>query len=196
MILGICGSPRKQSTDYVLREALNYLEEQGEETEFFTVRGKNIGFCRHCDYCVKHGECVLKDDVFELYDLIKKADGFILASPMYNGGISAQLKAILDRTRGLLTTEPKLLNNKVGTCIMIGGDKYGGQELAMQQVITFYMLNGMIPVSGGGYCCNLGVGFHSRDTLEGLKEDEDGFKALNTTLKKFKKFIDFAKDKE
>ena len=40
VILGICGSPRKQATEYVLTEALNTLEEKGYETELFTVREK------------------------------------------------------------------------------------------------------------------------------------------------------------
>jgi len=53
MILGISGSPRKQATEYVLRESLNMLEEKGFETEFFGLRGKNISPCRHCDYCIK-----------------------------------------------------------------------------------------------------------------------------------------------
>ena len=63
MILGISGSPRKQATEYVLKEALNMLDEKGFETEFFTVRGKNINGCRHCDYCMKNKECIVKDDM-------------------------------------------------------------------------------------------------------------------------------------
>jgi Multimeric flavodoxin WrbA len=62
MILGICGSPRKKATEYVLSKALEMLSEMGFETELFSVRGKNIGFCQHCDYCLKHKECKLKDE--------------------------------------------------------------------------------------------------------------------------------------
>ncbi|MDH4292314.1 MAG: flavodoxin family protein, partial [Dehalococcoidia bacterium] len=90
MIVGICGSPRKQATEYVLREALNMLEKMGFETKFFTVRGKNISFCRHCDYCLKNKECAVKDDMYELYPLLKDAKGIIIATPVYNGGVSAQ----------------------------------------------------------------------------------------------------------
>jgi len=54
MILGICGSPRKQATEYVLVEALSILEKMGFEIKLFTVRGKNIGFCQHCDYCLRN----------------------------------------------------------------------------------------------------------------------------------------------
>lgn len=190
MILGISGSPRLQSSDFILNESLDFFKKQGYETEFFSVRGKKIGFCFHCDYCIKNGECIQKDDASELYDSVKKADAFIIVSPVYNGGISAQLKALLDRTRGLLVRNPNMLNGKIGTAIAVGGDKYGGQELAIQQIITFYILNGIIPVSGGAMCCNLGVGFHSKDTLEGVKEDSEGFKALDKNLKKFQLYLD------
>jgi len=42
MILGICGSPRKKATEYVLTESLKILEEGGFKTEFFTIQGKDI----------------------------------------------------------------------------------------------------------------------------------------------------------
>jgi len=60
MIVGICGSPRNQATEYVLREAMNELEKPGLETKFFTVRGKRIEFCRHCDYCLENNSVQLK----------------------------------------------------------------------------------------------------------------------------------------
>jgi len=41
--------------------------------------------------------------------------------------------------------------------IAVGGDRIGGQELAIQQIITFYILNGIIPVSGGSFGANLGL---------------------------------------
>ena len=69
MIVGICGSPREQATEYVLKEALRMLEEKGFETRFWTVQGKWIDFCAHCDYCLKNKECIVQDDMQELYVL-------------------------------------------------------------------------------------------------------------------------------
>ena len=43
------------------------IGEKGFETEFFTVRGKQIGFCKHCDYCMKNKECIIRDDMYESY---------------------------------------------------------------------------------------------------------------------------------
>ena len=185
MILGICGSPRKMATDYVLGEALKMLEERGVQTAHFSVRGKNISPCRHCDYCLKNKECVVKDDMYQLYPLFREAEGFVIATPVYNGGLSAQTKAVIDRTRATLAADPKALRGKPGMAIAVGGDRMGGQELAIQQIHTFYILNGMMPISGGFFGANLGATFWSKDTLEGVKEDAEGFRSLRKTVKKF-----------
>ncbi len=185
MILGVCGSPRKQATEYVLTEALDVLKDAGFATEFFSVRGKNIGFCQHCDYCLKNRKCKLNDDMQVLYPLLKKAEGFVFATPVYNGGLSAQTKAIMDRCRALFAADKAVFRNKVGVAIAVGGDRIGGQELAIQQILTFYILNGVIPVGGGAFGANLGATFWSKDTLKDVKFDEEGFKSLQKTLKRF-----------
>jgi multimeric flavodoxin WrbA len=188
-ILGISGSPRKQATEYILRESLKMLEEQGFETEFFGLRGKTITPCKHCDYCIKNKECIVKDDMQEIYPLITGAEGIIMATPVYNGGLSAQLKAVMDRCRALGAIDFDFMRYKVGMAIAVGGDRIGGQEFAIQQIQTFYILTGAIPVSGGAYGANMGASFWSQDTLKGVKEDEQGFRSLRKTVKRFAKFI-------
>lgn len=185
MIVGICGSPRKGATEHVLREALTMLETMGVNTVLFTVRGKNLGFCTHCDHCLEHKECIIKDDMNTVYGLLREAEGIIIATPVYNGGVSAQTKAVMDRCRALLVADPDILKHKIGVAIAVGGDRMGGQELAIQQIHTFYILNGVIPVSGGPFGANLGATFWSKDTLEGVKEDKEGFRSLKKTVKRF-----------
>jgi len=185
MILGISGSPRKMATEHILSEALRMLNEMGIQTEQFSMRGKSISPCRHCDYCLKNKECIVKDDMQQLYPLIREAEGFVIATPVYNGSMSAQTKIVIDRTRASLAADPKALRYKPGMAIAVGGDRMGGQELALQQIHTFYILNGMIPVSGGFFGANLGATFYSRDTLEGAQKDEEGFRSLRKTVRKF-----------
>jgi multimeric flavodoxin WrbA len=185
MILGISGSPRNMATEHILGEALKMLEEKGLETVQFSVRGKQISPCRHCDYCLKNKECIVKDDMYQLYPLILEAHGFVIATPVYNGSMSAQTKIVIDRTRATLAADPKALRLKPGMAIAVGGDRMGGQELAVQQIHTFYILNGMIPVSGGFFGANLGATFWSRDTLEGAMLDEEGKRTLRKTTKRF-----------
>jgi len=185
LIVGVCGSPRNQATEYVLKEALKMIEASGFETRFFSVRGKNIGFCTHCDYCLKNKGCVFKDDMNEVYDLFERADGIVFATPVYNGGLSAQTKTVLDRCRALVAADRNFFKHKVGIAVAVGGDRCGGQEAALQQILTFYILNGMTPVSGGFFGANLGATFWSKDTLKGVQEDEEGFRSLKKTVKKF-----------
>jgi multimeric flavodoxin WrbA len=196
MIVGICGSPRQQATEHVLNQALQMLKEKGFETRFFTVRGKWIEFCIHCDYCLTAKECTFQDDMQELQALLKNAEGIIFATPVYNGGVSSQTKALMDRCRALVASDRNFFKNKIGMGIALGGDRNGGQEMALQQIITFYVLNGMIPVSGGFFGANLGATFWTKDTLEGVKEDEEGFRSLNKTMKKFIERLEQRKDQK
>jgi len=189
IVVGICGSPREQATDYVLKEALRMLQQQGFETRFFTVRGKRIGFCLQCDYCLEHKECISKDDMQELYAMLKDAQGIVIATPVYNGGVSAQTKAVMDRFRALSAAEKNFFKGKIGMGIALGGDRVGGQEAALTQIHTFYILNGMVPVSGGFFGANLGATFWTKDTLDGVKQDEEGFRSLKKTVKRFAEFL-------
>lgn len=189
MILGICGSPRKQATEYVLTEALSALEKMGFKTNLFTVRGKNISFCQHCDYCLKNKKCKINDDMQTLYPLLKQAEAIVFATPVYNSAITAQTKTIMDRCRALFAENKNALRNKIGIAITIGGDRMGGQELAAQQIHTFYIINRAIPVGGGAFGANLGATFWSKDTLKDVKQDQEGFKTLNKTLKRLAEIL-------
>lgn len=189
MIVGICGSPREQATEYVLKDALKQLEGKGFETQFFTVRDKDINYCIHCDYCLKHKVCVYKDDMQQLITLLKGAEGIIFATPVYNGGVSSQTKAVMDRFRSAVAADRNFFKHKVGMGIAAGGDRMGGQELALQQILTFYIINSIIPVSGGFFGANIGATFWTKDTLEGVKQDEEGFRSLKKTVKKFAELL-------
>ncbi len=190
IVVGICGSPRNQATEHVLEAALQILREKGFETHLWTVRGKEIGYCTHCDYCLTNKACIIQDDIQELYVLLNQADGLIVATPVYNGGASAQIKTVMDRSRAAVAADKNFFKGKVGMGIALGGDRAGGQELALIQIHTFFILNGMIPVSGGFFGANLGATFWTKDTLDGAKQDEEGFRSLKKTVKRFASFLE------
>jgi len=127
--------------------------------------------------------------------LLAKANGIIIATPVYNGGVSSQTKTIMDRTRSLLAADKNFFKGKIGMGITTAGDRAGGQELALWQIHTFFVINGMIPVSGGPFGANLGANFWSKDTLEGVKLDDEGFRSLKKTVKRFAEYIDLYKSK-
>ena len=189
IVLGICGSPRKQSTEHVLEKALSMLREEGFETRLWTVRENQIDHCTHCDYCLTNKACVIQDSIQELYVLLAEAKGIVMATPVYNGGVSSQVKTVMDRCRAAVAADKNFFKGKIGMGIAVGGDRAGGQELALMQIHAFYILNGMIPVSGGFFGANLGATFWSKDTVEGVTQDEEGFRSLRKTVKRFAEYL-------
>ena len=189
IVLGICGSPRKQATEHVLEKALSMLREEGFETRLWTVRENQIDHCTHCDYCLTNKACVIQDSIQELYVLLAEAKGIVMATPVYNGGVSSQVKTVMDRCRAAAAAEKNFFKGKIGMGIAVGGDRAGGQELALMQIHAFYILNGMIPVSGGFFGANLGATFWSKDTVEGVIQDEEGFRSLRKTVKRFTEYL-------
>ncbi|KYK35019.1 MAG: flavodoxin family protein [Theionarchaea archaeon] len=184
-VFGISGSPRIGSTDYVIKSALQYVEEKySVQTEYFSCHKKDLNFCIHCDYCVRKKEgCVFKDDMELVYKAMEWADALIIGTPVYQGTLSGQTKVLLDRCRALVAKNPSFFKNKVGAAIAVGGDRIGGQELALQAVLNFYIISEMIPVGGGSFGANLGATFWSKDKkAEGVKEDQEGLKTLYKTI--------------
>lgn len=188
-IFGICASPRNNTTAYVLKTALSQLEQEGFECEMFTCQAKSIKPCMHCDYCLENKKCIIEDDMLEVYNNLQEADGIILATPVQSGGISSNLSAIMDRTRALEAIDYNLLRGKIGMSIAVGGDRTGGQDFAHLKNVTYFMIHGIIPVSGGPFGSNLGASFWSNDSIEDIKQDSYGMESLNRTLYEFKNFL-------
>ena len=188
-VFGICASPRNNTTEYVLSQALDMLNNDGFETEIFTCMGKEIKPCMHCDYCLKHKECIIQDDMQGVYKSLLDADGIILATPIQSGGISSNLAAIMDRTRALEAIDYNILRGKIGMSIAVGGDRTGGQDFAHLKNITYFLIHGIIPVSGGPFGSNLGASFWSNDSLDDIKKDDYGMESLDRTLIEFENFL-------
>ena len=184
-LLGISGSPRLASTDYVVKDALNYASQKHvAQTEYITLRKRTIGFCNHCDFCVRKREgCIQKDGMEEIYERLLWADAVLIGTPVYQGTLSGQTKTMLDRLRALVAKDPAALRNKVGAAAAVGGDRIGGQELAIRSILDFYVISEMIPVGGGSFGANLGGTFWSKDKgAKGVSADADGIRSMHRTI--------------
>jgi multimeric flavodoxin WrbA len=74
------------------------LKNEGIETEIVQIGNRNIRGCLDCGMCRKLGHCAITDDpVNESFEKMQEADGVILASPVYYGGIAGTFKSFLDR---------------------------------------------------------------------------------------------------
>ena len=104
LAIGLQGSPLKNgSTAYLLARVMDELEAQGARVNTIDVPRKDIQPCRGCGFCEKKGYCVINDDDMskEIYGLLREADIVVAASPVFFYGITAQLKALIDRTQTL-----------------------------------------------------------------------------------------------
>ena len=99
-ILILSSSPRKKGNTQLLCEQFQKGDEAaGHAVTLVRLADKKIGFCRACDACMKNGGvCVQDDDMTEIIRQFQQADVVVLATPIYFYGISAQLKAFIDRT--------------------------------------------------------------------------------------------------
>ena len=128
-ILGIMGSPRLGgNTDLLLDAALSGARSQGAEVEKIVVDRMNISPCREHYGCLEDGNCVIRDDMDALYPKLLEADAVIVASPMFFYGITAQLKALVDRCQALWARKHVLKQSwpgagRKGAFIAVGATK-------------------------------------------------------------------------
>ena len=98
-IIILAGSPRKDGNTDALAAAFARGAEEGNEVEILSVHDYTIYACTGCNACFSSegNKCVQNDDMSLVYSKLQKADTLIIASPVYFYGLSAQLKAVIDR---------------------------------------------------------------------------------------------------
>jgi multimeric flavodoxin WrbA len=100
-VLGIVGSPRRQgNTEILVEEVLRGAEEAGAQVEKVILSELDIGPCRACDDCLVMGECTQQDDMVMVLHKMQDSQVWVLGTPVYWWGPTAQFKAFLDRWYG------------------------------------------------------------------------------------------------
>ena len=159
-VLGIVGSPREGgNTEIMMREALEGAGEAGAETELVLLADKNIAPCDGCGACGKNGICKIKDDMQAIYQQLELADGVIFGTPVYFLNMSAQAKAVIDRTYALLGVRG--LRGKVAAGLVVARRVGAGQVLSL--LYSYFMVQRMV-IAGGG----IGYGREKGDVREGV----------------------------
>ena len=144
-ILALSFSPRKKgNTEILLAEALRGARGEGAETELYSVSGKNIQPCDGCRTCFRKDKCHIEDDMQELYDKMLSADGIIFGTPVYFFSLTAQGKAVIDRTYALNRPE-RSLANKVGGVIAVAGSI--GVVDAVKDLYFYMITQRMLPAN-------------------------------------------------
>jgi multimeric flavodoxin WrbA len=132
----------------LLEEVLKGAASKGAETKFIAINKMNITPCQHCDSCLKDGECAIKDDMQDLYKEVERSDVIVLASPIQFMGVTAPMKAFIDRfqsrwVRKYVLKRPPLGDEKKrkGFFVSVGGTKLKNLfEPALVMVKSFFLI--------------------------------------------------------
>jgi multimeric flavodoxin WrbA len=102
-IVGICGSPRRGNTEWMLSQVMEEASRGGAGVETLWLRKLDIQMCHGCLACEiggrqRKGACIIKDAMIGVYPKLLGADVIVLATPVYFEMLSGLLKNFMDRT--------------------------------------------------------------------------------------------------
>jgi multimeric flavodoxin WrbA len=118
-ILAIVGSPRpKGNTNYLVDLALKEAAKKGAQTEKIILSQFNVNPCIGHDNCASFDSCLQKDDADWILNKFRKAEGVILACPVYYYNVPAQMKAFIDRNYFIYKHEQKYGIKVVGIIVV------------------------------------------------------------------------------
>jgi multimeric flavodoxin WrbA len=99
MILGICGSGRKDGNTGALVEEV--LKGAGGQSELVWLIDINVGYCTGCMRCVFEGSCWQQDGMKDLYQKMLDCEAMVIGSPCYYNDVSGVIKSMMDRSIAL-----------------------------------------------------------------------------------------------
>ena len=107
-IVCLLGSPRTKGNSTILAKRFcDQAKALGAKVQAFSLNKLTYRGCQACMACKTGGleTCVLKDDLAKILEAVVRCDILVLASPIYYGDLSSQLKAFVDRTFSFLTAD-------------------------------------------------------------------------------------------
>jgi multimeric flavodoxin WrbA len=125
---------RSGDTDTLAQHFLQGMDQSGPHAvTHFTPIDMDIAHCRACMKCVRHPTCVIQDDMQAVYPALKDADVVVLATPMFWGYMTSQLKTLFDRLEAVISTE--YFGDK-DFVLLIGYRQYYGSMIEWLKRIT------------------------------------------------------------
>lgn len=163
-VLMINGSPRGSgNTAIALREMKNVFAQEGIEVTELNVGTKAVRGCIACNKCAELGKCVFDDAVNEAAPLLAKADGVVVASPVYYASANGNLISFLDRLFYSCRCD---LTMKVGASVVCA--RRGGCSATFDELNKYFTISGM-PLASSQYWNSI----HGRLPGE-AEQDEEG----------------------
>ncbi|MDE6231748.1 MAG: flavodoxin family protein [Lachnospiraceae bacterium] len=152
-IVVLVGSVRKKGNTDLLARAFVEGAEKNNDVEVVSVADYKVNPCIGCNTCFsrENHKCFQKDDMELIYRKLTDADIIVAASPVYFYGISAQLKAVVDRLHTPLRNEfhvKKLALLLVGAATL--PELFDAVKVQYQLILNYFHLEdaGMVLVRG------------------------------------------------
>ncbi|MBQ9416301.1 MAG: flavodoxin family protein [Clostridia bacterium] len=170
MVLLLNGSPHKNgNTALALGEMARVFESENIPCEIIQIGSQTVRGCIACGGCAKLGRCVFDDCVNELALKFEKADGLVVASPVYYASANATLVACLDRLFYSTSFDKTM---KVGASVAVA--RRGGCSATFDELNKYFTISGM-PVVSSQYWNSVHGGAPGQAAL-----DEEGLQTVRT----------------
>lgn len=163
-IIGISSSPLQNSrSNQLLEYTLAGIKEANKDVQITRVNlnDYNIEHCKGCRGCMATSQCIIKDDLSELLEMLKSADGIILSTPTHNMGPNSLMKAFLDRTIVYSHYRSTLSDKYLLTIATAGGMGAKGTAKSMTNLVNGIHRSGHVFDSVG-----IHVGWETVDAYE------------------------------
>ena len=152
-IVVLAGSPRKDGNTDLLVSSFVKGAESNHKVEVISIHDYKVNPCLGCNTCFskENNDCFQSDDMSLIYEKLGTADVVVIASPVYFYGISAQLKAVIDR---LHTPKRNIFHIKKLAMILVGAaelpELFDSIISQYKLVLSFFHLEdaGMVLVRG------------------------------------------------
>ncbi len=176
-VVGFNGSPRENgNTAILIRRVFRGMENEGIETEFVQLSNRKIHGCIGCYRCEQNMDqrCAVNDDSANEYiEKITQAQGVVLGSPSYLGGITPEMKALIDRAGFVSRRNRMMFRNKVG-CMVSAARRLGAVH-TLDTMSHFFLSTDMIIVGRA-----IGIGLERGE----VEKDEEGMRLAEALGKK------------
>ncbi len=175
-VVAFNGSSRKDgNTALLLNLVLEELKKEGIETELIQLAGETLSGCIACYKCAENKDqkcAVVKDRMNEYIVKMKEAQGILLGSPTYIADMTANMKALVERSTIVSKNNGDLFKRKVGATVV--SVRRAGSTHVLSSINYFFLLNQMI-IPGSSYW-NMAIGRNPGE----VKDDAEGVRTMKT----------------
>lgn len=151
-VVAVNGSARRGGNTRLLLEAvLEPVRAAGHDAETVELGGRDVRGCLACGKCIekKDRSCHGRNDfVNELMPRLFEADALVLGSPSYFADVTAEMKALVDRTGYVGRANGGLLARKAGAAVV--AQRRAGAMHVLDTLTHFFLISDMVVV-GSSY---------------------------------------------